>query len=81
MNIQIVTAFFLWCTIINGTLLLFWTTMCILAPDAVYRTQNKRFPISRETFNVVIYSLLGFFKIIFLAFNVCPYVALLIIGR
>jgi hypothetical protein len=34
----------------------------------------------RETFNVVIYSFLGLFKIVFLVFNVVPWVALLIIG-
>ena len=57
-----------------------WTTMCILAPDLVYRTQSKWFPIPQETFNVVIYSFLGLFKIVFLVFNVVPYVALLIVG-
>jgi hypothetical protein len=70
----------MWCTIINGTLLVLWTTMCILAPDLVYRTQIKWFPIPRETFSVVMYSFLGLFKIVFLVFNVIPYVALLIVG-
>jgi hypothetical protein len=51
-----------------------------LAPDLVYRTQNKWFPIPRETFNVIYYSFLGLFKIAFLVFNVVPYVALLIVG-
>jgi hypothetical protein len=80
MDIQILTTFFMWCTIINGALLVLWITMFILVPDFVYRTQSKWFPISRETFNVVIYSFLGLFKIVFLVFNVVPYVALLIIG-
>jgi len=52
----------------------------MFAPDLVYRTQSKWFPISRETFNVIMYSFLGLFKIVFLAFNVIPYVALLIAG-
>ena len=80
MDIQTLTTFFMWCTIINGSLLVLWTTMCIFAPDFVYRTQSKWFPIPRETFNVVMYSSLGFFKIVFLVFNVVPYVALLIVG-
>jgi hypothetical protein len=46
----------------------------------VYRMQSKWFPISRETFNVVIYSFLGLFKIVFLVFNLVPYVVLLIVG-
>jgi len=80
MDIQTLTTFFMWCTIINGALLVFWTAMCILAPDLVYRTQSKWFPISRGTFNVVIYAFLGVFKIVFRVFNVVPYVALLIVG-
>ena len=80
MDIQTLTAFFLWCTIINGASLVLWTIICMFAPDLVYRTQNKWFPLSRETFNVVIYSFLGLFKIFFLVFNVVPYVALLILG-
>jgi hypothetical protein len=70
----------MWCTVINGALLLLWTTMFILAPDLVYRTQSIWFPIPRETFNVVFYAFLGLFKIVFLVFNVVPYVALLIVG-
>ena len=80
MDIRILTDFFMWCTIINGGLLVFWTIMFLSAPDWVYRTQSKWFPISRETFDVAIYAFLGFFKIVFLAFNVVPYVALLIVG-
>ena len=80
MDIQILTTFFMWCTIINGGIFILWTVLCVFAPDLVYRTQNKWFPIPRETFNVVIYSFLGLFKIVFLIFNVVPYVTLLIIG-
>ncbi len=69
----------MWCTIMNGALLVFWATACMLAPGLVYRTHTKWFPIPRETFNVVIYSFLGLFKIVFLVFNVVPYVALLIV--
>ncbi len=80
MDIQTLTTFFMWCTIINGVIFVLSTTMLILAPDFVYRIQSNLFPISRETLNVVIYSFLGLFKIVFLIFNVVPYVALLIIG-
>jgi len=80
MDLQMLTRFFMWCTIINGVLLVFWTIMCLSAPDLVYRTQRIWFPIPRETFNVAIFSFLGLFKIAFLVFNVVPYVALLIVG-
>jgi len=80
MELQTLTAFFMWCTIINGGIFILWMAFCVFAPDLVYRTQSKWFPIPRETFNVVIYSFLGLFKIVFLVFNVVPYVALLIVG-
>lgn len=80
MDTQTLTTFFMWCTIINGVLFAFWTLMCMCALDWVFRTQSKWFPISRETFNVAIYSFLGLFKIVFLIFNVVPFLALLIVG-
>ncbi len=80
MDLQMLTTFFMWCTIINGGLLILWALFTMLAPDLVYRTQSMWFPIPRETFNVVIYSFIGLFKIFFLVFNVVPYLALLIIG-
>lgn len=80
MTIQMLTAFFMWCTIINSALLIFSTIMIIPAQDLVYRIHSKWFSISREAFNVAVYSFLGLFKIAILVFNVVPYIALLIIG-
>ena len=80
MDLQTLTTFFMWCTIINGGLFILWGTFCMFAPDLVYRMQSKWFPMPRETFNVVIYSFLGLFKIVVLVFNLVPYVALLIVG-
>lgn len=80
MDIHILTTFFMWCTIINGTILILWTVFIMFTPDLVYRTQCKWFPIPRDIFNVVIYSFLGLFKIVFLVFNIVPYVALTIVG-
>ena len=80
MDMQTLTTFFMWCTIINGVLLLLSITLFMLVPDLVYRTQSLWFPIPRETFNVVYYSFIGLFKIVFLVFNAVPYIALLIAG-
>ena len=70
----------MWCTIINGALLLFWIAISSAAPELVYRTQVRWFPIPRDAFNLILYSFLGLFKIVYLVFNVTPYVALLIVG-
>ena len=80
MDIQTVTRFFMWCSIIDGGLLILWTVMFMAAPDLVYRTQSRWFPLPRETFNVIIYLLLGLFKIFFLVFNIVPLLALLIVA-
>lgn len=80
MDIQTLTKFFMWCTILNGALMVIWSVFCIFAADFVYRVHSKWFAMPRETFNVVIYAFLGFFKVIFMVFSVIPYVALLIIG-
>lgn len=80
MDIQTLTNFFMWCSIINGGLLISWSLFCMVAPDLVYRLQSIWFPIPRESFDLIIYSFLGLFKIVFLAFNLVPYLALLIIG-
>jgi hypothetical protein len=78
MDIQALTTFFMWCTIIDGSLLILWTLFLVFAPDRVYRIQNSLFPIHRETYNAVMYAFLGLFKLLFLVFNLVPYLALLL---
>ena len=80
MDIQTLTSFFMWCTIINVSMLLFLALIYLLAPNLVYRMQSRWIPISRGTFDVVFYSFIGFFKVVVLVFNVVPWIALLIIG-
>lgn len=78
MNIQTLTTFFMWCTIINAGILIYSSLFLCFAPDFVYRIQSRWFSISRETFNIIAYSYLGIFKVLFFAFNLVPYLALLI---
>ena len=79
MDIHKLTAFLMWCTIINGAILIFSIAGCILAPDMTYDIQTALFNIPRETVDVVVYAFLGLFKIFWLIFNLVPYVALLIV--
>ncbi len=80
MDIDSIRAFFMWCTILNVALLLFSSLMCICAGDWAYRIHSKWFSISRETFNVAIYSFLALYKILVIVFNLIPYIALSILG-
>ena len=80
MDIQTLTTFFMWCTILNVALLLLSSLMCICAGDWAYQIQSKLFSISRETFNVVIYSFIALYKLLVMVFILIPYIALLIIA-
>lgn len=80
MELADLRAFFMWCTIINVGLLMFWTLMFLGAPGLVYRTQKRWIAISQEQFTVVMYGFLGLFKVLVIVFNVVPLVALAIIG-
>jgi len=80
MDIDSIRAFFMWCTILNLTLLALSSLICVCAGDWAYRIHSKWFSISRETFNVAIYSFLGLYKLLVFVFCLIPYLALLIIG-
>ena len=80
MDIQMLTSFFMWCTILNMGLLVLSSLILAFAGDFVYRIHGKWFPMPRETFNVVIYSIIGMYKIIVFVFCVIPWAVLAIIG-
>ena len=80
MEIETVRDFFMWCTIINVALLALSFLLFAGLGDWIYRMHTKWFPMPRETFTVVLYSFLGMYKIMFIMFNLVPYVALLIVG-
>lgn len=80
MDVGTLTTIFMWCTILNVGLLVVSSLICVCAGDWAYRMHSKWFSISRETFNVAIYSFIGLYKVLVLVFNVIPYVALLIVG-
>ena len=80
MDISTLSAFFMWCTIINGALFAFWSIFIFAAPDLVYRTQSRFVPITREQFNFSMYTLMGLFKFGLIFLNLVPWIALSIVG-
>ncbi len=80
MDLVSVRNFLMWCTILNGCLLVFWTVLVLSVPDLVYATQRRWFPLSREAFGAFMYGFLGFFKLVFIVFNLVPFLAMLIIS-
>ena len=80
MDLETLTSFFMWCTILNGALLIYAAVMCAFASDFIYRLHSRWFPMSREAFTIVLYAWLSLFKIGFFIFNLVPFIALLIIA-
>jgi hypothetical protein len=78
MDLQVIQTFFMWCTILDGILLVLTGIILTFAGNAVYRIQSRWYPISRDAFNVVIYSFIGLFKLFFIVFNLVPFIVLLI---
>jgi hypothetical protein len=78
MDLQRIQTFFVWCTVLDGILLVLTGIILTFAGNAVYRIQSRWYPISRDAFNVVIYSFMGFFKLFFIVFNLVPCIVLLI---
>ncbi len=76
MSVQLMIDFFQWCSIINGVLLLLWIGMMMFAPDLVYKTQYRWFPVSRDAFAETMYRFIGAYKLLYLFFNLVPFVAL-----
>lgn len=80
MDLQTLRSFFMWCTVINGALLLVSFLILVNAGDRVYRMHSRWFAMPREAFNAAIYHYMGIFKILYLLFNLVPYIALSIVG-
>jgi len=80
MDINALRAFFMWCTILNVGLMILSFLICALGTDWVYRMHSRWFPMPRETFNVVLYSFMGAYKLFVWVFCFIPYLALVIIG-
>ncbi len=78
MNAQMLSDFLMWCTILNAGFLILSSLIMMFAGDFAYGMHRRWFPMPRETFNVVIYSFLGLYKIFVIVFNLVPWVALML---
>ncbi len=76
MTLEQLTNFFMWCTIINVGIFVFWILWMVFAPNLVYKTQTYFFKIQREDFDKIIYNFMGLFKLFILIFCFTPYLAL-----
>ena len=64
----------------NLIMLIFSSVVCVFGRNWLYPIHNKIFNIPRETVNTMCYSFIALYKMLFIMFNLVPYIALLIIG-
>ena len=69
-----------WSALINYGILMIWFLFFIVAHDWMYRYHTKFFTLSVEKFDATHYASMAFFKLIVIAFNLVPYLALRIVA-
>ncbi len=80
MDLEMLREFFLWCTLINFGLLMWWFAFLVLAHDWVYEMHTRWFKISKEAFDAIHYGGMMGFKLFVWLFNVIPYITLLVMA-
>jgi hypothetical protein len=78
MTISTLATFFMWCTILNGAVLMFSCIFYLCAKDWICRMHCRIFGISQETVYGLADLFTALYKMVFITFNLVPYVALII---
>jgi hypothetical protein len=80
MDVVIMREFFGWATLWGAVFTLFTVGMVALAGDAIHRLHGSWFPLSRETFTLVVYGFISLLKLGVILFALVPYLALVMMG-
>ena len=80
MDIVALKAFFFWCTVINGIVLLVMPLIFIFACDWACSIHCSLFKVSKEMSKTMAYSFIFLYKLLWMVFNLVPWLALLIIA-
>lgn len=75
-DLQPVTSFLGWCSVINIGLLLLSTILLMLLKAPVARRHARLFGLRDEALPMVYFQYLGNYKLAILMFNIVPYLAL-----
>jgi hypothetical protein len=81
MNIEILKEFFGWMTVINVGMYTFTAIACISMKGFLNRISGKMFGVSEETGKAIVYGYIGMYKLLFIVFNLAPWLALTIMVK
>ena len=65
-----------WCSVINMMILLVWFLAFVFARNLVFKMHTRWFRISEERFDEIHYTMMGYYKMAAILFNLAPYLAL-----
>ena len=76
MTLEVFTSFLAWCTLVNLVFLLIWFLFLTAGGGWMRRMHGKWFGLSDEAFAAVHYKMLAYFKLLWVMFNLTPYLVL-----
>lgn len=76
MTIETLTSFLAWCTLVNLVILILWFFVLTGAGGWMRRMHGKWFGLTDEGFATVHYRVLAYFKMLWIVFNLTPYLVL-----
>ena len=65
-----------WCTLINVGMFAVWSLAFVFAHDLVFKVHTRWFKISEERFDGIHYTMMGYYKLAVILFNLAPYLVL-----
>jgi hypothetical protein len=80
MNLETARSFFLWCTVINYGVLLWWALLFMFAHDAMLRLWGKWVRVSAAEFDILNIAGITLYKVGVFLFNLVPCISLYIIS-
>jgi hypothetical protein len=79
MNLEQLTEFFKWMTIINIGLLIISSVVVMVLKNVICKMHGKLFGLKEEQVAIAAYSFLGMYKLLVLVLNIVPYISLVLI--
>ena len=81
MTIEVLKEILGWMTLINLVFYIWTAVACAFMKDFLARITGKMFGISPEANKQILYGYVGAYKLLFIVFNLVPWLALCIICR
>ncbi len=76
MTVEMLRAFFGWCTLVNWAILFVWWLFLVLAGDWMKRIHGKWFKMTPVEMDAVYYKTMANFKLATIVFCLTPYLVL-----